>query len=83
MYDILELNKKLVSELRDIAKQLKIKKIDSLKKQDLVYKILNRKMKEDEYYDYLWGRRPIFKLSGGFRVNAGDTIESIFERKKE
>jgi transcription termination factor Rho len=42
MYDILELNKKLVSELRDIAKQLKIKKTDSLKKQDLVYKILDQ-----------------------------------------
>ncbi|UCH13893.1 MAG: transcription termination factor Rho [Bacteroidales bacterium] len=42
MYDILELNKKLVSELRDIAKQLKIKKVDSLKKQDLVYKILDQ-----------------------------------------
>jgi transcription termination factor Rho len=42
MYDILELNKKLASELRDIAKQLKIKKVDSLKKQDLVYKILDQ-----------------------------------------
>ncbi len=42
MYDILELNKKLVSELRDIAKELNIKKIDSLKKQDLVYKILDQ-----------------------------------------
>ena len=42
MYDILELNKKLVSELRDIAKELNIKKVDSLKKQDLVYKILDQ-----------------------------------------
>jgi transcription termination factor Rho len=42
MYDILELNKKLVSELKDIAKQLKIKKIDSLKKEDLIYKILDQ-----------------------------------------
>ncbi len=42
MYDILELNKKLVSELRDIAKKLKIKKVDSLKKQDIVYKILDQ-----------------------------------------
>jgi transcription termination factor Rho len=41
MYDILELNKKLVPELRDIAKELNIKKIESLKKQDLVYKILD------------------------------------------
>lgn len=42
MYDILELNKKLVSELRDIAKELQIKKVESLRKQDLIYKILDQ-----------------------------------------
>jgi len=42
MYDILELNKKLVPELRDIAKELEIPKIDLLKKQDLIYKILDQ-----------------------------------------
>jgi transcription termination factor Rho len=42
MYDILELSKKLVPELREIAKELKIKKAESLKKQDLVYKILDQ-----------------------------------------
>jgi transcription termination factor Rho len=42
MYDILELNKKLVTELRDIAKQLNIKKSESLRKQDLIYKILDQ-----------------------------------------
>ncbi len=42
MYDILELNKKLAPELREIAKQLQIKRVDSLKKQDLVYKILDQ-----------------------------------------
>ncbi|MBN1985647.1 MAG: transcription termination factor Rho [Prolixibacteraceae bacterium] len=41
MYDILELNKKLVPELREIAKELNIKKVESYKKQDLVYKILD------------------------------------------
>jgi transcription termination factor Rho len=41
MYDILELNKKLVPELREIAKELNIKKVESLKKQDLIYKILD------------------------------------------
>ncbi len=41
MYDILELNKKLVPELRDIAKGLKIKRVESYKKQDLIYKILD------------------------------------------
>ncbi len=42
MYDILELNKKLVSELREIAKELKIKRVESLKKQDLIYRILDQ-----------------------------------------
>jgi len=42
MYDILELNKKLVSELREIAKGLQIRKIEPLKKQDLIYKILDQ-----------------------------------------
>jgi len=41
MYDILELNNKKVSELRDIGKTLKIKRVDSLRKQDLIYKILD------------------------------------------
>ncbi len=41
MYDILELNKKLLAELKDIAKELNIKRIDSFKKQDLIYKILD------------------------------------------
>ncbi|MFH2096286.1 MAG: Rho termination factor N-terminal domain-containing protein, partial [Bacteroidota bacterium] len=42
MYDILELNKKLVGDLRDIAKELNIKKAESLKKQDLIYMILDQ-----------------------------------------
>ena len=42
MYDILELNKKLVPELREIAKELNVKKIESFKKQDLIYRILDQ-----------------------------------------
>ncbi|HPW66767.1 MAG TPA: transcription termination factor Rho [Salinivirgaceae bacterium] len=42
MYDILELNKKLVSELKEIALDLGLKKFDALKKQDLIYKILDQ-----------------------------------------
>jgi transcription termination factor Rho len=41
MYDILELNKKLLPELKEIAKQLNVKKADTLRKQDLIYKILD------------------------------------------
>jgi len=42
MYDILELSKMLLPELREIAKELNIKKAETLKKQDLVYKILDQ-----------------------------------------
>ncbi len=42
MYDILELNNKLLPELREIAKGLDIKRVELLKKQDLVYKILDQ-----------------------------------------
>jgi transcription termination factor Rho len=41
MYDILELNKKLLPELREIGKELKVKRVESYKKQDLIYKILD------------------------------------------
>ncbi|MFA6127757.1 MAG: transcription termination factor Rho [Bacteroidales bacterium] len=42
MYDILELNNKLLTELRDIAKELGIKKVESFKKQDLIYQVLDQ-----------------------------------------
>ncbi len=41
MYDIEKLNNKKVAELREIADQLNIQKSDKLKKQELVYKILD------------------------------------------
>ena len=41
MYDILELSDKLVAELREIAKELNIENYEGLKKQDLIYKILD------------------------------------------
>lgn len=42
MYDILELNSKLLPELREIGKSLKIKRVEGYKKQDLIYKILDQ-----------------------------------------
>ncbi|MFW6019713.1 MAG: transcription termination factor Rho [Bacteroidales bacterium] len=41
MYDIIELNGKLLTELRQIAKDLNIPKAQGLKKQELIYKILD------------------------------------------
>jgi transcription termination factor Rho len=42
MYDIVELNNKLVGELREIAMKLEIPKVEKLLKQDLIYKILDQ-----------------------------------------
>lgn len=42
MYDIIELSGKLVSELKEIAKELNIPKYEKLLKQDLIYKILDQ-----------------------------------------
>ncbi|MCE9539429.1 MAG: Rho termination factor N-terminal domain-containing protein, partial [Bacteroidetes bacterium] len=41
MYDIIELNNKLVGELKEIAKSLNLPKYEALKKQELIYKILD------------------------------------------
>jgi transcription termination factor Rho len=42
MYDIIELNDKPINELKDIASELNVPKYDSLKKQELIYKILDQ-----------------------------------------
>ena len=41
MYDIVELNSKLLADLKEIARGLDIKRVDSFKKQDLIYEILD------------------------------------------
>ena len=41
MYNIIQLNDKNVSELQQIAKELGLKKVDSLQKEELVYRILD------------------------------------------
>ena len=42
MYTIEELNLRLLSELKEIAEELGVKKYKSLPKQDLIYKILDQ-----------------------------------------
>ena len=41
MYDITELNEKLVSDLKEIADKLNVPKAEKLKKQELIYQILD------------------------------------------
>ncbi len=64
MYDILELSKKLLPELKDIAKELNIKKAESLKKQDLIYKILDQQAIEATDNN----TPPKVEAAGGYRL---------------
>ena len=41
MYNIIQLNDKSLSELQNIANEMGIKKTDSIKKEELVYRILD------------------------------------------
>ena len=48
MYDILQLNQKTVVELKEIAKQLEVNKFQKLKKEELVYQILDQQAVKPE-----------------------------------
>lgn len=48
MFDIIELNEKKVSELQEIASTLDVKKPEKLKKQDLIYQILDAQALQPE-----------------------------------
>jgi transcription termination factor Rho len=98
MYDILELNKKLLPELKEIAKQLNVKKADVLRKQDLIYRILDEQAvlatetKKPEKADYSRQsersrrgrrpRRPEDKPEIHGKEAAGDT-QTTAEQKPE
>jgi transcription termination factor Rho len=80
MYDILELSKKLLPELREIAKELKIKKTESLKKQDLLYKILDQQAIEaTEIKTYIVAEKE--DIQSSHETNNQD-IEASFRRGK-
>ena len=93
MYDILELNKKLVPELRDIGKELKIKKVESYKKQDLIYKILDtqaileadiksqQEKKREKSTDKVDKSGKRFR-SGGEQPKEGETDEQPYSESK-
>ncbi len=90
MYDILELNKKLVSDLRVIAKELDIKRVESYKKQDLIYKILDQQAvkeaeittkKQEEKSTRPRNRKPIKKTERVAREGGSTTKDAEVEKK--
>jgi len=48
MFDIIELNEKLLPELKEIAKKMRIDSFENLKKQDLIYKIIDHQAQHPE-----------------------------------
>lgn len=78
MYDILELSKKLLPELKDIAKVLNVKKAESLKKQDLIYKILDQQA--NEMTDIITSSQPVNEESHSSPED--DNEESAMKRGK-
>lgn len=48
MFDIIELNEKLLPELKEIARKMRIDSIENLKKQDLIYKIIDHQAQHPE-----------------------------------
>ncbi|MBN1388686.1 MAG: transcription termination factor Rho [Bacteroidales bacterium] len=73
MYDILELNEKLLPELREIAKNLKIKRVESYRKQDLIYLILDQQAIDEASEN---------KSSTGKKYKVPENKENISESKK-
>ncbi len=73
MYDIIQLNQKTVAELKEIAKELEISKYQKLKKEDLIYTIL----------DHQAEKAATDKKSGEGRQNKPSRAKSTQDNKKE
>lgn len=77
MYDIIELNGKVLTELREIAKDLNIGKINNLKKQDLIYKILDQQALNPLKPKFEENRDPVFNKNKRKRIELKPGKEKI------
>ena len=95
MYDIIELSSKKVTELKEIAKALKIAKSEKLLKQDLIYKILDhqalhptQEILEKEKQSIKANRKPVRKRinkipEGTTNMSKKQQLEEKSETKNE
>ena len=96
MYNIIQLNDKNLSELQAIAQELGIKKTDSLKKEELVYKILDEqaiagatkkvaadKLKEERKGDKQKRSRVTVKKEGADKVFTANKNGDLTKGKAE
>ena len=51
-YNIIELNEKLTTELRVLAKEMGIRRPDAYKKEELIYKILDELIRSYSIFSY-------------------------------
>jgi len=80
MYDIIELNNKLVTELKEIARELNIHKYEALKKQDIIYKILDQQALNPSHEDIQKEEKKERRI---IRPRKKDTDEDPLNIKKE
>lgn len=92
MYDILQLNQKTVIELKEIAKALEIKKFQKLKKEDLIFQILDHqaiKPKETKQVERSTEDKPsrsrkrVPKANDSAPKNEGNAEKKVAYPKKE
>lgn len=68
MYDIIELNGKLLPELKEIAKKFNVPKYEGLKKQELIYKILDHQALNPPREEIIKEQKSIKKPLRGRRI---------------
>ncbi len=78
MYDIIELNDKLINELKEIARQMNIPNYDELRKQELVYKILDQQALNPAASDAIKAT-----LAGSKAFASSEKVEVVKENKPE
>jgi hypothetical protein len=82
MYDILELSKKLLPELKEIAKELNIKRAELLKKQDLIYRILDQQAIESTETKPVVKPKPAEEMSASAIEKEKEEAEAALRRGK-
>ena len=86
MYDILDLNNKKVAELREIADTLSISKPEKLKKQDLVYKILDEQAlnpPKKKVSNQAEEKKTVTETVKESTTNTSDKVEKTDQNKKD
>lgn len=78
IYDILQLNDKLIPELRKIAKALGVQKISSWTKQELIFEILDEQARREQEPASILPSVAVHPQNGQVRRDAPDSPTMIF-----